>query len=600
MRQFMTRPDAVNPGQVLHLQRAIGNRAVSRLIAGRRAAIQAKLTVGAADDPYEREADRVATQVMSANAAGGADVSRQEDETGAQRKAAPSITPLAQRREVDMHGSFDAGEGVEQQLSASKSSGKPLPSDLRAQFEPRFGADFNAVRVHTGSQSDSLSRSIGAQAFTHSNHIYMAEGAYNPGSAGGKHLLAHELTHVVQQGGANQVHRSFKSGMKKLGKGLGVGAKWGGGGLGMAAVGALGVGLSPIIAPVVGGMAIKHGVDKARGKADPYKSLNAVQFRVSKFGIQQVQQAVDDQGEPRTNKDGSPMYAVVGIVDRNSLNTEGSKLPEIEEVDPVPLPEWKPKVTHINGMAVKPKSGLKSAQTLFDQLLAQVGGDGVDILYTYSSSIGFFGDVMECLDNKLGIGGEATKQQEKIMLNAVKTRTRVVVSAHSRGTIKSDNAVGNAFKHLMKDKDGLEYMWKARLRLREQPKYAKSKKELPKRVVAKQMTRMITEDMNKYIKLIYAGNAVMFPSQILSVDLFANKFDPVSFFVGSYYTEGTKHKNARTHRGSGKGHGFAKEYTKDVATMISGDIAKHGTTGTSPDIGMNDQYDYDPEDEHDE
>lgn len=113
VQSFMTRPDAVNPAQVLHLRRAIGDRAVSRLIADRRAAIQAKLTVGAADDRYEREADQVAAQVMSANAAGGAAVSRQEDESGAQRKAALSITPLAQRSKADMRGSFDAGENVE-------------------------------------------------------------------------------------------------------------------------------------------------------------------------------------------------------------------------------------------------------------------------------------------------------------------------------------------------------------------------------------------------------------------------------------------------------------------------------------------------------
>ncbi len=187
----------------LHLQRTIGNRAVGQLLSQRQAAIQAKLTVGAADDPYEREADRVASQVMSMSAGAPAGISRMDaDEDAQTARRKPAITPLVQRRSDDVSGSFDAGHDVERQLSAGSSGGNPLPAKLRSELEPKFGADFSNVRVHTGAQSDSLNRSIGAQAFTHSNHIYMGAGKYNPGSTSGKQLLAHELTHVVQQTGS--------------------------------------------------------------------------------------------------------------------------------------------------------------------------------------------------------------------------------------------------------------------------------------------------------------------------------------------------------------------------------------------------------------
>ena len=210
VQQTLSGSAPIDPAKVLHLQRTIGNRAVGQLLEGRHRAIQTRLTVGAADDPYEREADRVASQVMSSSAP--SDVARQEDDPTAQRS--PAITPLVRRREdeLDMHGSFDAGNDVERQISAGRSSGDPLPVRLRSELEPKFGTNFGNVRVHTGAQSDQLNRKLGAQAFTYSNHIYMADGKYSPGTGAGKHLLAHELTHVVQQTGrpAIQMKREDK------------------------------------------------------------------------------------------------------------------------------------------------------------------------------------------------------------------------------------------------------------------------------------------------------------------------------------------------------------------------------------------------------
>ncbi|WP_371357582.1 DUF4157 domain-containing protein, partial [Hydrocoleum sp. CS-953] len=71
-------------------------------------------------------------------------------------------------------------------------------------MESRFGADFGNVRVHTGSQSVQMNKELGAQAFTHGNDVYFNSGKFNPGSSSGKELLAHELTHTIQQTGGVQ------------------------------------------------------------------------------------------------------------------------------------------------------------------------------------------------------------------------------------------------------------------------------------------------------------------------------------------------------------------------------------------------------------
>jgi len=85
-----------------------------------------------------------------------------------------------------------------------KGAGSPLPDETRAYMEPRLGADFSGVRVHTGSEAAQLNRQISAQAFTHGQDIYLNEDKYDPGTDAGKRLLAHELTHVVRQTGNGQ------------------------------------------------------------------------------------------------------------------------------------------------------------------------------------------------------------------------------------------------------------------------------------------------------------------------------------------------------------------------------------------------------------
>ncbi|MEJ2212041.1 MAG: DUF4157 domain-containing protein, partial [Anaerolineae bacterium] len=231
-------PGRLRPADVLALQRAAGNRAVTGLI-------QAKLTVGPVGDRYEQEADRVAGQVMqmgeSANAQVGAQpgpgMQRQEDEEEVQAKPlAATIAPLVQRQEDEEElqmapalqrqedeeeiqtkpaaqspisnlqpradGSFEAGADLESRLAARKGGGHPLPDETRAFMEPRFGADFGGVRVHTGGESAKLNEELQARAFTHGQDIYLGAGAEAPGSEAGNRLLAHELTHVIQQDGS--------------------------------------------------------------------------------------------------------------------------------------------------------------------------------------------------------------------------------------------------------------------------------------------------------------------------------------------------------------------------------------------------------------
>ena len=172
--------------------------------------IQPKLTVGAAHDTYEQEADRVAQQVMRlstppSTSTGQASVQGQtpeKDETAQTKPLAATITSLAQRASSDSMGSFEPGADFESRLSTS-GGGSPLPASTRAFMETRFGADFSGVQLHTGSEAAQLNRTIGAQAFTHGRDIYLGEGKNDLESSAGKQLLAHELTHTIQQGAAH-------------------------------------------------------------------------------------------------------------------------------------------------------------------------------------------------------------------------------------------------------------------------------------------------------------------------------------------------------------------------------------------------------------
>ena len=196
--------------------------------------IQAKLEVGSTDDPLEREADRVADRVMRmpdmdvAIARASPQVSRkcatcEVEEQG--RAIGPSgsnlPTPVlrlkcatceeeakVQRKVADPHASVaEAAPIVDEVLS---SPGQPLDAATRAYFEPRFGRDLSAVRVHTGPLAEHANQSLHSHAFTYGSHVGFGRG-HNPGAHA---LLAHELTHVVQQTAPPQISRSAPPGFR--------------------------------------------------------------------------------------------------------------------------------------------------------------------------------------------------------------------------------------------------------------------------------------------------------------------------------------------------------------------------------------------------
>lgn len=92
---------------------------------------------------------------------------------------------------------------VEQEIQGARGGGQGLDGGVKRQMESAFGTNFGGVRVHTDARADSLNRSLNARAFTTGQDVFFRAGAYNPGSSNGRELIAHELTHVVQQGGAD-------------------------------------------------------------------------------------------------------------------------------------------------------------------------------------------------------------------------------------------------------------------------------------------------------------------------------------------------------------------------------------------------------------
>jgi hypothetical protein len=98
-------------------------------------------------------------------------------------------------------GELDVSPQLEERIQQARSEGQALDSRVRGRMESAFGADFSAVQVHAGPTAQGLNRELNARAFTTGQDIFFARGEYNPGSSGGRELIAHELTHVVQQSG---------------------------------------------------------------------------------------------------------------------------------------------------------------------------------------------------------------------------------------------------------------------------------------------------------------------------------------------------------------------------------------------------------------
>ncbi len=153
--------------------------------------LQPKLTVGQPNDQYEQEADHVADQVVNhLQPPNSASVQ------GKFESDHPRITTFVRRQG---EGSAVVSPRVNQSIQQTRGSGQPIPQLIRRSMEQAFEADFSGVRVHANSESAQLNRSLNARAFTTGQDIYFNHREYQPGNKVGQKLLAHELTHVMQQ-----------------------------------------------------------------------------------------------------------------------------------------------------------------------------------------------------------------------------------------------------------------------------------------------------------------------------------------------------------------------------------------------------------------
>ena len=178
--------------------------------------IQAKLNIGEPNDKYEKEADATAAKVVQQiNSSPQVSVQKQESMEDEELQMKPESSEiqrqgtledeveeiqtksLVQRRE-NLNGG-EASEDLESSIQSAKGSGLSLEPKLKEKMGQAMGADFSGVKVHTDGRADQLNKSIQAKAFTTGQDLFFSQGAYEPSSRGGQELIAHELTHVVQQ-----------------------------------------------------------------------------------------------------------------------------------------------------------------------------------------------------------------------------------------------------------------------------------------------------------------------------------------------------------------------------------------------------------------
>lgn len=182
----------------------------------RKRGVQMALFVSTPGDAREKEADEATRRVLTMGAprapvvskgaaapvgAGAPAITERTLRGGLYRKAAAT---LPARRAPSMAAPSLAAPSLATPRASAPSAGQPLSTSLRGFMEPRFGADFSAVRVHTGSRAENMNQQVGARAFTLGSDIYFGRGQYAPESTAGRGLIAHELTHTIQQGATSQ------------------------------------------------------------------------------------------------------------------------------------------------------------------------------------------------------------------------------------------------------------------------------------------------------------------------------------------------------------------------------------------------------------
>lgn len=182
--------------------------------------LQSTMRVSSPRDPAEKEAEVTAKKIMrmavpELAVASGEGSGGPGDTPPRRRLESPYIARFADSiRLMRQHGAPaiarrgegqpDAGANLAADITQSQGAGSPLPSGVRRFMEPRFGADFSKVRIHTGEKSARLNRQVSAQAFTVGNQIFFGRNQFRPDTTEGQELIAHELTHTLQQGAAVQ------------------------------------------------------------------------------------------------------------------------------------------------------------------------------------------------------------------------------------------------------------------------------------------------------------------------------------------------------------------------------------------------------------
>ncbi len=199
--------------------------------------VQMKMAVSKPGDKLEQEADKMAGNVMRMSAPASPvkeeKLQRQTDdklqkkeeekiqkatipEEKIQKKDDDKIQKAAlpeekvQKKEEEKlqrkggDGTSVASASMQSAIQGQTTGGQPLSTDVRGFMEPRFNADFGNVRIHSNAESAGLSNQLSARAFTYQNNIFFSRDQYQPGTSEGKQLLAHELTHTIQQGHAIQ------------------------------------------------------------------------------------------------------------------------------------------------------------------------------------------------------------------------------------------------------------------------------------------------------------------------------------------------------------------------------------------------------------
>ena len=188
------------PSATYAMRRMLGNQVVSQVM-------QTKLEIGQSDDKFEREADRLASRVISMSDNRVINRSRlnpaQNSETVSpiQHNDEHSNRLMLASAQAMTHGKAASGDAPQAQQPVLKTQGVPLPHKERAFFEPRFGRDLGQVRIHTYPEAQHQARALHARAFTLGQDVAFGAGEYQPHNRAGRQLLAHELVHTLQQSG---------------------------------------------------------------------------------------------------------------------------------------------------------------------------------------------------------------------------------------------------------------------------------------------------------------------------------------------------------------------------------------------------------------